>query len=400
MEENQPQTSEEVVETSQSSPAAIAAGRKLLPLLIAGPLLMLVFLIGVIVWGFKTKPPVESNNTAVEIYTKGKSGVAVEERSDSYLVKYKADNFEESFSIDKSAKDTASLSNHLLELAKSNNRSEYSPFYSSSNQDNSNSYKRIVDITLDVSGSVKALASQDPGYYDKVKDKLKNILVQENLKPGDRVRVRFLGANSKVDQVYSIDFTGPKFTYTLDYQRASDTGIIGITGYSLEQPDAQDPQVNATAASVKQLFDKISAKHQEVVQGPPGSGTYLIGHLNKIINDNDVYAGNRFGSVLYIFLTDGEFNLEPSIANRVGVGYCSIETYTTCHPKLLQAFDQGEFLLGDRTGSSTKSLAVSPATDKVFMVGLNKNGDPVYGQSLESFFRGVFKPINTIKFLD
>lgn len=379
----------------------VSNNKKLLLFLVMGPVLVMVLLVGAIVWGIKTKPPGTDTRTSIQIFADNNfPGLSVLEQGDNYIVKYQADNFEESFEINKSAKDKSSLGGHLLQLVTSNSRNEYSPFYSTSNQNASNSYRRIVDITLDVSGSVKGLANQDPAYYDKVSDKIKNILVQENLKPGDRIRVRFLGAHPNSNQVYTIDFTGPRFLYDIDYQRAFDRGLITLKGYSLEKPTTQDPLVNATASSVKELFDAVRSKHQEVVQGPAGPGTFLIAHLNTIANDNDVYAENRFGSVIYILLTDGEFNIEPSVANKIGVEYCFIETYSSCHPRIIDALDKGEILSADRTGGSSKSLSIDPLVDKVFMVGLNRSGDPLYGQSLESFFKGIFKPITTIKFLD
>jgi len=395
-----PETTDDVATESTNDSAEDTNNRRLIIMLAMGPALVFLLLIGGIVWAIVNGTGGEDERTSVQIFKEGDSGISVDDNASDFVIRYKAEGVEESFSVNKSAKDASTLAGHLLSLAKTgNNSSEYSPFYNVSGG-SSNSFRRIIDITLDVSGSVISLANKDSAYYEKVRNKIKNILVQENLRPSDRVRLRFLGANSQSDAVYVIDFTGPQFIYNIEYQYTFDRSIITLKSYNFEKPVAQDSQVNATASSMAELFNLISAKHKQVLQSGSSPRTFLIPHLNKIINDNDVYTENKFGSIIYVVFTDGEFNLKPSVANRVGVSYCSSTNYKVCHSRLIDLLNSQSLLLGDSTSDSSKRLAVNPSDDEVFVVGLNREAGPIYSKSLENLFSNIFQPISTIKFLD
>lgn len=246
---------------------------------------------------------------------------------------------------------------------------------------------RIIDITFDISGSVRDLIKKQPNYRQDILDTLDANLIKENIRPGDRIRIRFLGGNPAIisSSPYSIDFVGPKFTYDINLQRSKNKTLLEIRGYTLDYV----PQSNSGldyARSLKELRDMLKEKYISVTDNPYSFGyrTYLVGHLNEIIRQNQ---NEGFSSILYIMLTDGEFNLEYYIANRTG-GYCSVGTFQTCHSRLIDLIEKGEVLRQNH--AIGKELSKDKTKDKVIFIGFNNYNNDNYQDSAEVLFQTMF----------
>ena len=225
-----------------------------------------------------------------------------------------------------------------------------------------NGGSRLVDITFDTSGSINSLSMGFANFENRVMSRIKEILKNEELRPGDHIRVRFLGANNRVveENKFDFDFTGPNFECSLLYQRAHDLGIITIKNVSF----ATSTYDNLTIPS--QVFEKIKETYYKTIgiKGAIGDKTPLVEHLNTIVSDNQGEQKlKHFGSVVYILQTDGKY---------------SDENVPLFNP-----------------------LNVSPGgkDDKVYFIGLDKRGR-VTDLRVEDKMKELFKPISYIKFFD
>lgn len=372
--------------------------RSLSSLAILIPGLILLGILGIIVYFIVIPPPPPLD--VVSISASRASEISVDSKRGTYNIRYAVNDTIEGFSFTNSERDL--MASNLRDLSKQNTI-QYSPFFSpveindgSQNVAAAEFQRKIIDITLDVSGSVRATAASDAEYYDITMARLKEILAGVNMRPGDRVRVRFLGANKFYggSKTRIIDFSGPQFSYSALYQNFSDRGIINLEGFSLNGEPPKNSQSDDTARSQAEMTEKVVKLYRDMLSTPQSKDryTFLLGPLNDIVDDNENATDYRFNAITYIVLTDGEFNVEPSFIKTVGVGYCDEGTYTVCHQRIIQNKDK---IIGD----NDLSLG-NPDENKVFFVGLVDDDDPLYKTSLKKMFESIYSPISNIKFLN
>lgn len=291
----------------------------------------------------------------IENGTSNSNNFKIEDDGDEtgYNIKYLSDGkFQEAYHISKSIT-SDSLSRSLFSQAKEG-KSSLTSCFTPENKEES----RLVDITFDISGSINSLAEGFASFKDKIMSRINEILRSEQLRPGDHIRVRFLGANTKVVEniKFDFDFVGPDFQCSLIYQRTHNLGIVTLTGISF--PVATDDSLilpSQVIEKIREIYDKTIG-----IKGATGHNTYLVEHLNTIGSDNQL---EHYGSVIYILQTDGEFSdVNSNLTNPLNV-----------------SLDGGN--------------------DKVYFIGLNKKGH-VSDLSTEDKMKELFKPINYIKFID
>ena len=169
-----------------------------------------------------------------------------------------------------------------------------SPFFSCDNRVN----RKLLYIVLDISGSVVNGIGQD--YFNQVISKIRTILSSEILKPGDQIRIRFMGTNNEM--VENLDFTGPQFNYDLSKNSVQRKNIINLLGYS-DKPLTKC-QDNANIVSLRDLSEKLRFEYDKRKQNPDQESN--ISNLLENISSEVSIEKDRFKSVSYIIFTDGD----------------------------------------------------------------------------------------------
>ncbi len=226
----------------------------------------------------------------------------------------------------------------------------YSPFFDCTKRSN----RKIIYVVLDVSGSYPK---------DKVLTQIETILRDKDIQPGDQVRVRFLG--TKNDDVRTIDFIGPSFTYKINPNDVQNKTTLVLTGYSFDsnfQGCDSDPNTQV-AKSRGDLLDNITGLYDKR-KATSDNQTNIPDLLTKVSNEMASIKGDdKFKSVMYIVLTDGE----------------STSGYLGCNT-----------LSADQCGEELKGLSINNELDRAYIVGLNSGK--------EEIFRKLFNSIKLIYF--
>lgn len=173
----------------------------------------------------------------------------------------------------------------------------YSPFLSC-NSENLNLFYIVLDISKSVSDSI----GQDK-YIKELENKLTDILVNEKLKPGDELRIRFLGKNNKENQNYI--FVGPNVTYNYSLNSVKKTHNIQL----LNQYQDDDEIVCGGKPSLPSKFKLVQLLNSEYTQKlkNPEYMTNVSEVFSRISEELKVDKKlNKFKKVNYIVFTDGD----------------------------------------------------------------------------------------------
>ncbi|MDB4984689.1 MAG: hypothetical protein JWM20_868 [Patescibacteria group bacterium] len=275
-----------------------------------------VLLIGCLVLGFKYVCRHEACSISsqkpyvVSIKTEEGKGVHVENKGSIFSIFYKVQNgngpAEDFFNVDTSKFAIQDLSVDLE-----------SPFFSCSQRRE----KKIIYVILDVSKSVVQSAGED--YFSRVTSTIQNILASDSLEPGDQIRIRFMGNNN--DALDNLDFTGPRFKYSVQKNSVQKKITLTLTDYSRDH--LTKCQNTSGAISLEDVIGHIQSSYEKRIQTPDNT-TNISGLLKQISNEVSLEQ-ERFESVRYIIFTDGD----------------STDEYDGC-----------DYLSADKCGTDIKSL--------------------------------------------
>lgn len=277
---------------------------------------------------------------------------------DGYTITYNYPGQEEKilFKIATStSKDT--LSAHLFNAS-------YSEKYEDDCLKLQNENSRLFDIAFDISGSVlsrgnkDAMVKNDIGYIDSMKKKIKEIL-QNQLQPGDIIRIHFLGVNTGVKGSADIEktfkFVRPSIKCKLQYQRNNNRAYVTLTEISF----AGDPDNNVFAKpndlsdAIETFYDDIAKKENMI-----GDETDFNKYLSFIerTNAGDKENGVNYVSAIYIIQTDASLQ------------------YTGINSEKLP------------------SINISK-NDKVYVIGASEANLGDYGERTKKYLHNYFKDI-------
>jgi hypothetical protein len=229
------------------------------------------------------------------------AGLSVVNNDELYTIKYLINDgkTEEYFKIKADEININNIGNH-----------NYSPFFSCSERNNN----KIIYIILDVSGSVI-----DNYSTDRTIEKIQTIL-GDNIKPGDQVRIRFLGSKDDNDNEYNIDFIGPSFTYEISKNTRLKENKLNLLNYSEGKTPPNCNNINA-ATSIWGLIKEIKSEYNQRKE-KKDNYTNIVYTLEKITEE--VKINNiGFSSIMYILFTDG-------IQTDGGYDSCDINSAEEC----------------------------------------------------------------------
>ena len=274
-------------------------------ILIVSAVLVTVVLIGGGVWLVMYPPQSQSKpyENIIKV-VEPKDGLRVETNGDTSSIYYRIPNIdgtytEEFFNINAA---------HVLEDEQLDLES---PFFSCQKRGEN----KIMYIILDISGSVVDGIGDD--YFDQVISKIYTILSTDVMKPGDQIRIRFLGTN--YDSVRNIDFTGPRFRYDATKRNpVQKKNTLNLTGYSYEPLTKCQGVENLM--SLKDLTEKINVEYTNRKTSPDKESN--ISGLLQNISSEVVLEKDRFQSIRYIVFTDGD--------STDGYSGCDTSTTSEC----------------------------------------------------------------------
>lgn len=290
----------------------------------------------------------------------------------------------ESFYISKDAEETPSsdpLTLALARLAETTGAPKFnSPF---SGVDGGH---KIVNITLDVSGSTRNLIKTKSDYYSGLLSRIKNMLGSSdiNLRPGDEIRVGFIGRSLGTGAGFKqIQFDGPNFVYNLSFSARKQINVLDLKRHEVAKSEFRITDEPMRVSSVSEVIEAIDRTYEAELKrnDKTYAGTYLIDHIKDI--SQEAIDDRKFSSVVYILSTDGIFNVSRGL--NVGVTECSIATYVKCHPAISVLRKNGKL-------PSLKTL--NGNLDRAYVIGIDAQNDLGYRDSLDTIMRALLEPIS------
>jgi len=255
---------------------------------------------------------------------------------------------------------------------------------------------RVIDITFDLSGSIWDLIRQQPNYRNDILSKLNKQIENADVRPGDLIRVRFLGGHPSFvsEDFITVSFIGPMFNYRPYHDDITNKDFVILRGYTFDYdtrkiPGYNDQEIYVSSRSM--LQQKLRDIYLDATQRGTnfGGGSSLLSHIDEIIVQNDQ---QDFNSILYLLFTDGEFFVEDDIAYQVGGSWSNLETYKQLYPKLIEMINQGKILKQDFDDpESSRRLSKNRDKDEVVLIGLKNYNIMEYRYSFESLLGAIFR---------
>ena len=210
---------------------------------------------------------------------------------------------------------------------------------------------RIIDISFDISGSVKVENRRTGKYCKDQFAKLYRYLKDLGLKPGDRIRARLFGENKVIayktlPKLLEIEYLGPKFDYELQYSTGRQKARVTLYGHQFTDTTVSDRGI-VEVSSFKDAISSLSNYYFTAANTPgtEDNNTYLINNLITTFTENKNVSYN---SIIYVLLTDGAFSIESGLTKELGTSYFSESDYRD-HNKISAFFDHyGLVINGDK----------------------------------------------------
>lgn len=263
---------------------------------------------------------------------------------------------------------------------------------------------RIIDVTLDVSRSVITHNKNNGSYSETQFAKLKEYLLSKelNMRPGDIIRVRYLGQDEKkrakagLPDHLEIKFWGPQFEYSKKYSEHLKTVYISIKNNKFNPDTAViDSEGKKDVYHKAKVIDLVSDYYKLAINNEISSSkTYIIENAIRTFDENQMH---KFNAAVYILLTDGEFDVESDYIKKFGWSEYFSSNYFNFCSSIAEHFKNGDI---KGKGDMPINLNQNNNSSLVLIGFINGNNND-YANAGYDVFRSIYsiKDNDHIKFV-
>jgi len=280
------------------------------------------------------------------------------------------------FPLEKGVDDSSGLRKHLIELTKQNDGKQGILTIFNENERN-----RVVDISLDISGSVidKDKRDIESGssilYSDSLFERLHKKLTGNNgLLPGDEIIVRLYGpdfVNNPCKETLAIKYLGPAWKANFVYSLRTHQALVEVVDNAListsDHGEFRTSEMDEVESKIKTFYRKALVNPNHLCH----TDTLVDHQLSKIIDDS---ALDDYTTRHYILINDGAFSF--------GNSYITKNSYGILNSYIM---NQEQFVVNE------KVLCRSPK-DSFTIIGLDFGNDFNYRDIVEKFFKTILRP--------
>lgn len=254
-------------------------------------------------------------------------------------------------------------------------------------------YKRLVDISLDISNSVvtrdkdSVIKKAENKYSDLVFQKIKNYLREPSnngLLPNDTINVRFYGPDFKDNPCNNklvIKYTEPEWDANIIYAKKNKQLLIEL-GDKLPS-EVKEVGNEITTNDEEVIYQKIKEFWENGIKNPNTgchSGTYLIPHLTQISDD---IVNKKYDNYEFLLVTDGEFALRDDEITGGKEVYSTLKDYDVIKSYLQKKRNKELIINGS-------PICKNPG-GRFIIVGMEYGDNFSYRQTVQEFYRELLK---------